>query len=190
MEKTTFVNFESEKTEARQPDPQLLNNLVGVVKSTQSYINNSARADRKMLEASELRSKARAQEKKNQKYEKKVKFLSKTINFTTIFWGIIGFLIGAYIMIQYILESHGPTVTIKGTLEATIIYLLSGAFYALVLGGGLRGMLKSDIVWYEKRITEGKAKIADLNLKADTCVSMASIFDDLSIDAIKNCENL
>lgn len=45
-------------------------------------------------------------------------------------WGVVGFVLGVVLAVSQLLERHGPTVTIHGTIGAMVIYVVAG----LVLG--------------------------------------------------------
>ena len=101
--------------------------------------------------------------------------------FWIITFGIVGFISGLLLAVSEMLEQHGPTVTIVGTIGAGVIYLIS----ALIFGGlfvwltreGIRDSIRyhkhraarytRDVKRIKEDISESEKQVRELKRQAD-----------------------
>ncbi|MBR2994019.1 hypothetical protein IKF43_01325 [Candidatus Saccharibacteria bacterium] len=174
-------NPETQQTNPTTTDQDFIGDLANLLASSKRFVELSNQAEEKMKLASEANHQIKEQKKKNAKAAKKANFLSKTAFIRTAILTVLGFIAGAAVVIQEILEQHGPTVTIKGTLEATILYVLSGLFFGLTIGGFAFTCFKSDYKDYKRRIKKGEARIDELKEQANTYTLEAAKLNELSV---------
>ncbi len=92
------------------------------------------RAEKCRREACEITHEIREKAVKKRNLYRKIKFLKKIVPYSTIVNTLGGFAIGVYLMVHLVLQNHGPTVTIAGTISACACYLVSGLLFAYILG--------------------------------------------------------
>lgn len=131
----------------------------------------------------ELEEKAELYEKQLKKFFHKKRFYKRTIPHHLLTGAAIGFILGFIIAVTMILEEHGPTVTVGGTLGACAIYVLAGIVGAAVFGflGWLQAI--SMIDWYEHKIADTKEAIKVAKAERQLCINEA---DRLATFAIEN----
>lgn len=122
-------------------------------------------------------------EKQLKKHFMERKFYRRTVSHHLLIGAAIGFILGFIIAITIILEKHGPTVTVGGTLGACAIYVLAGIVGAIVFGflGWLQTI--SMIDWCEHKITDTKEAIKVAKAERQLCINEA---DRLATFAIEN----
>ena len=86
-------------------------------------------------------------------------FLKRTSTAQILLWGAIGLYMGLVASTSKMLEVHGPTVTIVGTLGASLVYLISGAFFAGLMIWLCREQLKDFIRYNGVKAHKYKAAI-------------------------------
>ena len=121
-------------------------------------------------------------EKQLKKHFIKRKFYKRTIPHHLLIGAAIGFILGFIIAITMILEKHGPTVTVGGTLGACAIYILAGIVGAVAFGflGWLQAI--SMIDWYEHKITDTEEAIKVAKAERQLCVNEADRLATLAIE--------
>lgn len=106
-------------------------------------------------------------EGKVKKLTKRHKIAKKLAPIPVVISGLIGLALGLILAVSQVLENHGPTVTLWGTIGATAIYLFSGLLFMTLLGW-LGKEQAEFIVWnYSRRIETYKkaAQKAEDNVK-------------------------
>lgn len=178
---TKGKNMTDQQTNAGSMNQDFVNDLAKLLASSKRFVELSNQAEEKMQLVSDINIAIRKQKKKNAKIAKKANFIKKSAPIRTVILAVLSFIAGAAVVIQEVLEQHGPTVTIKGTFEATILYVLSGLFYALTIGGLAFACFKADYQGYKERIKEGEARIEELEEQANVCALEAAELNDLSV---------
>ena len=119
-------------------------------------------------------------EKQAAKLKKRRYIAKKATPVQIIILGLVGFVLGVVLAVSQLLENHGPTVTLWGTIGASAIYLFSGIFWMLFFGGLGRAQAREFVDDYDTRLKEYEAaanavreKIAELQADADALRSAA-----------------
>ena len=137
-------------------------------------------AEAKIREISYLEDDLVYYQKKLVKAKKWRKFWRKTAPAQTTAIGLIGLVLGVVLAVSQLLENHGPTVTILGTIGASFIYLASGLFWMGFFGW--LGKEQADelvknctkkVHLYGNAIEEIEAEIAELQAEADELAKKA-----------------
>lgn len=122
-------------------------------------------------------------EKQLKKHFARRRFYKRTIPHHLLAGAAIGFILGFIVAVTMILEKHGPTVTVGGTLGACAIYVLAGIVGTVVFGflGWLQAI--SMIDWHERQIVGTKETIRVAKAERQLCIDEA---DRLATSAIEN----
>lgn len=119
-------------------------------------------ADIEIRQADRLGQELAYHEKRLTRLKKHRRFAKKAVPAQVIGIGLIGLVLGVVLAVSQLLENHGPTVTIWGTIAASGIYLLSGLFWMFFFGvlGRLQAIEFVDD--YTRRIREHRDIIDEL----------------------------
>ena len=165
---------------------ELVEKLARVLAASKRYVDVSAEASEKTSHALQLERQAREAKKSARRHIKRANSIEKTTKVRMAILGVLGFLGGAAVAIQEVLEQHGPTVTTKGTLEATIIYVVAGAIFAAIFGYLSYSWSMQRINDHRAAASEAKKTEKALKMQANNCIIETAELNDLSTKAFEN----
>ncbi len=174
---------QTEQDRPKVEKAETVEKLACLLAASKRYLDVSSEASEKTSQALSLERQARELKRSAKRHHKRANFILKTAFIRMSIWGISGFIMGAAVAVQEVLEKHGPTVTTKGTVEATIIYLIVGAFFGSLFGGLSLAWSKQRIREHAKAAAALKAEEKSLREQANTYMIESADLNDRSVKA-------
>ena len=133
------------------------------------------RAENGLQEADSCRRKIEKLQRHNKWMQMRINLSAPIEKAYMALFAAIGGMLGMMLVISQVLEQHGPTVTVMGTMLAALAYVANGTFFAIIFG--IIGMLhsRSIMILTRRNISINNCDIEKLEQRIDKLKERASL---------------